>query len=284
VNILLPKKVARRAIVYLLVFIFSAIAIFPILWIISCSLKPPEEIYAYPPSLVPENPTLENFGRLLEIRGGQGNMYIATLNSLKVTVPALLICLTISALGGYYLSRSRSRIKSRALFFIFFVQLVPAIVLIIPLYVWFAGMGLIDNLMALTIAYQSFLVPLSTAFMKDYFDSIPSELEEAAMIDGCSRFSALIKVILPLASPGIVSIAIYAFLHGWGEYLLSSILILTPPNRTVPLQLGGFIMEYTIDWGGIMAASVWALIPVILIYLFLQRYFVAGLTGGAVKA
>jgi len=273
-----------RIVIYLLAFLFSTIALFPILWIISCSLKPSEEIYAFPPSLIPNSPTLENFRRLLEIRAGEGNMYVATLNSLVVTIPALIICLTISALGGYYLSRSRSRIKSWMLLLIFYVQLVPAIVLVVPLYSWFSGMELIDNLVALIIAYQAFLVPLSLAFMKDYFDSIPIDLEEAAMVDGCSRFGAFIRVTLPLASPGIVSIAIFAFLHAWEEYLIASTIILTPLKRTVPLQLGGFITEYTIDWGGIMAAAVWALIPIIIIYLFLQKYFVRGLTAGAVKA
>jgi len=278
-----PKE-TRIVVIYLLVFLFSIIALFPILWIVSCALKPPEEIYAFPPSIIPIRPTLENFNRLLEIRAGEGNMYIATLNSLVVTIPALSICLIVSALGGYYLSRSRSRIKSWILFSIFFIQLVPAIVLSIPLYTWFSEMELIDNLVALIIAYQAFLVPLSTAFMKDYFDSIPIDLEEAAMVDGCSRFEAFVRVTLPLASPGIVSVAIFAFLHGWEEYLLASVIILTPLKRTVPLQLGGFITEYTIDWGGIMAAAVWALIPIIIIYLFLQKYFVRGLTAGAVKA
>ena len=278
------KKYARKIIIYLFVFLFSAIAIAPLLWIISCSLKPPEEIYAYPPSLLPKNPTLDNFERLTKIKGGAGNMLIATLNSLVVAIPALIICLINSALGGYYLSRSKSRFKGWLLFFIFFVQLVPSIVLTIPLYIWFLGIGLIHNLIALIIIYQSILVPLSTAFMKDYFDSIPRELEESAMVDGCSRLWSLVKVTLPLAAPGIVSIAIFAFLHAWEEYLLALIIIFSPSKRTVPLQLGGFIEEYTIDWGGIMAAAVWALIPIIVVFLFLQKYFIAGLTAGAVKA
>ena len=281
---MIKKIKIRTLIIYLLLCFFSIVAIGPTLWIFSCALKSGEEIYAYPPSIIPKHPTLENFVKLQKIRVGQGNMITATSNGLIVALFATFICLTISTLGGYGLSRMRSPLKSKLLFFIFFVQLVPTIVLTIPLYVWFADLGLIDKLIGLIVAYQSFLVPISIAFVKDYIDSVPVELEEAALVDGCSRFWAFIKISLPLSAPSIASVAIFAFLHAWEEYLLASVLILTPDKRTPPLQLAAFIGEYMIDWGGIMAGAIWVLLPVIIVFLLLQKYFVAGLTTGAVKA
>lgn len=283
---LLARQNAKFLVVYTLLFLFSTIAIFPLIWTLSCALKTPEETYVYPPRLIPQKPVLDNFYKLFfqEVRVGHGNMLTATLNSLNVTLPSVTICLIISIFGGYSLSRTRAKFKSWGIFLIFFVQLLPLIVLTVPFYIWFAGMGLIDKTAVLIIAYHSFLLPLSIAFMKDYFDSIPKELEEAAMIDGCSRFGVLIRITLPLALPGLASIAIYAFLHAWEEYLLASVLLLSPNNRTVPLQLVSFIEEYMIDWGGIMAAAIWTMIPVLLIFIFVQKYFVAGLTAGALKA
>ena len=279
---LADKHWKKQLLMYFMLITFSLIAIFPIFWTISTALKPRNEVYAYPPLIIPQEPTLSNFFEVfnLEIRE---NMLVATVNSLKVTLPAIAISLAATILSGYSLSRSRSQLKSRALFLIFFAQLIPAIVLSIPLYVMFASLGLIDNVLSLIVAYQAFLVPLSTAFMKDYFDSIPIELEESAMVDGCSRFHAFIKVSLPLAAPGIAAIAIFIFLHCWEEYLFASIFILSVNNRTVALQVGRFISEWAVDWGGVMAASIWLMLPVIFVFVFMQKWFISGLTGGALK-
>jgi ABC-type glycerol-3-phosphate transport system permease component len=261
---------------------FSFIAILPMFWTISTALKPRPEVYAYPPLIIPQQPTLSNFFEVFNMKIRE-NMIVSTLNSLKVTLPAIAISLTVTILSGYSLSRGRGRFKASALFLIFFAQLIPAIVLSIPLYVMFANLGLIDNALSLIIAYQAFLIPLSTAFMKDYFDSIPIELEESAMVDGCSRFYAFIRISLPLAAPGIAAIAIFIFLHCWEEYLFASIFILSVNNRTVALQLGRFISEWAVDWGGIMAASIWMMLPVIIVYISMQKWFISGLTGGALK-
>lgn len=280
--VLVGRYWKRKVLIYMGLIIFSIIAIFPTFWTISTALKPRNEVYAFPPLILPRQPTLSNFFEVFNIQL-RGNMLVATLNSLKVTIPAITISLIATIASGYSLSRTRSRFKSRALFLIFFAQLIPAIVLSIPLYVMFANMSLIDNVLSLIIAYQAFLVPLSTAFMKDYFDSIPIELEESAMVDGCSQLQAFIRVCLPLAAPGIAAIAIFVFLHCWEEYLFASIFILSVENRTVALQIGRFISEWAVDWGGVMAASLWLMFPVIIVFIFMQKWFISGLTGGALK-
>ncbi|MEM2425266.1 MAG: carbohydrate ABC transporter permease [Candidatus Bathyarchaeia archaeon] len=279
------RKRIRIITIYTLLSLFSIFAILPILWTFSCAIKTPEEIYTYPPSLFPQNPNLENFYRAFfkEARAGHGTMLTATLNSLRVALPATLVSLASSSLGGYALSRMKGRYKTWLIFSLFFAQLIPSIVLVIPLYIWFTRLRLVNTVIGLILAYQSFLVPISTAFMKDYFDSIPLDLEEAALIDGCSRFGAFIKITLPLASPGIASVAIFSFLQSWGEFILASALIISPNSRTVPLQLMSYIAEYMIDWGGIMAAAIWAMLPVLAFFIIIQKYFITGLVAGAIK-
>jgi multiple sugar transport system permease protein len=189
----------------------------------------------------------------------------------------------IAAGAGYAFSRFRFRGRYAVMFILLLTQMFPLVMLIAPIYRLMAPLGLTDNLVGLVVVYTAFNTPFASFLMQSFFDGIPKDLEEAAMIDGCSRLAALRRVILPLTLPGLGATLGFVFTAAWSELLFALMLINSDSQKTFAVGLLTFVTKFSVDWGQMMAACVLALIPAVLFFLFIQRYLVQGLTAGAVK-
>ncbi|OJG72821.1 hypothetical protein RV11_GL002395 [Enterococcus phoeniculicola] len=253
---------------------------FPFLWMLSTSLKPDTEIYSTTPSFWSSNFSLTNFREVLQ----ESDFLIFFKNSFFVSLVTTFIGLVIAVLAGYALSRfGRYKSIKFAGISLTVSQMVPGVLLLIPIYMIFKGMGLINSYLALILAYSTFVIPLSTFMMKGFFDSIPLSLEESAELDGASRLRTLVQIILPVSIPSLVSTGLYTFVTAWNEYMFGYVLISDVTHRTLTPGITLFRGQFTTDWGNLMAASVLAVIPVTIIFVFLQRYLISGLMSGAVK-
>jgi ABC-type glycerol-3-phosphate transport system permease component len=190
---------------------------------------------------------------------------------------------SLGALGGYALSRFRFKGSEGAGYLILVTQMLPTTLTVIPIYLIFKSLALLDTRTGLVIAYTTFALPYCLWMMKGFFDTIPRDIEEAAQMDGCSRVSSLFRVVLPLSIPGLVATSLFAFILAWDEYLFGITLLRSAETRTIAVGIATFIGEYGTPWDLIMTTSVIATIPVLLMFLFLQRYLLQGLTAGAVK-
>jgi ABC-type glycerol-3-phosphate transport system permease component len=205
------------------------------------------------------------------------------LNTINVGVPTTILSLIFSVSGAYALSRFRFRGRGLAGLLILVTQMIPGTILIIPLYLIFKSLGLVNTYPALIIAYATIGLPFCIWMLKGYFDAIPIELEEAAAVDGCTRVMILWKIVAPLSLPGLTVTAMFAFVLVWNDLVLAITLVTSPAMRTNAVGLSSFIGELGTSWGEIMSASVISSIPILLLFLILQRYMVFGLTAGAVK-
>lgn len=263
--------------IYVLTFLAVLLSIAPIVYIVITSFKEPELTFAIPP-VWNFTPTLKNYEEVLS--STDFSKYF--MNSVVVALVTTGIALTLGTLAAYGFSRFRFRghfwLKMSSLI----PQMLPPIAIIVPLYVLFSKLDWIDTRQALVISYLTFTIPLSTWMMISFFDDVPVELEEAAMIDGSSRFGALLRVSLPLAIPGMAATAILAFLYCWNEFLYA--VILTGRDaRTLPVTITSFMTNKSVLWGRIAASGSLVLIPVLIFALLAQRYLIRGLAKGAVK-
>ena len=274
-------KVAGRVYLYVSVVVIVLLVAFPLFWMIASSFKPRTELYNFPPTFFPNVYTLDNYVELLTGTGFP--TYFK--NSLIVATGSTLLSMVVGSFGGYALSRFRYRGFKAFARLTLLAYMLPSIMLVIPLYVTIVDLGLVDTLESLIITNTTFTLPFALWLLRSYFSTIPVELEDAAMIDGCTRFQALLKVIVPLALPGIVSTSIFAFTHSWNEFLYALVFIHSDSLRTLPPGMGTFIqMDSVYQWGVLMAASVLITIPVLIFYMIVQRNLVVGLTEGGVKA
>jgi len=266
-----------KLIIYLLVILAVLASIAPILYLAITSFKEPELAFAIPP-VWNFKPTLQNYEEVLS--STDFNKYF--LNSVITALSTTAIALVLGTLAAYGFSRFRFRGHFWLRMSSLIPQMLPPIAIVVPLYVLFSRLDWIDTRQSLIISYLTFTIPLSTWMMVGFFDDVPLELEEAAMIDGCSRFGALMRVSLPLVLPGIAATAILAFLYCWNEFLYA--VILTGRNaRTLPVIITSFMTNKSILWGRIAASGTLVLIPVLIFALLAQRYLVRGLARGAVK-
>lgn len=274
-----PRARLRGIGLDLLAILVVGVLVFPILWLYLTSLKPPGQMFDGPFALLPTEPTLANFGRIWEAVGFRG----AFRNSLIVAGASALV-VTIAGLGAAF-SLSRFRYRFRGLFSaaILAVQMLPGIVIVVPLIVILRRLALTDSLLGLTITYLLLGLPISVWMLKGYMDDIPRELDEAATIDGASSVQILWQVIMPLMAPATVAVGAFAFLLAWGEYLFALSLITSTESKTLPLALQAAFGQYTIDWGMLTAGGVIISLPPAVLFLFFQRYLVGGLTTGGVK-
>lgn len=274
------RKRICDAVTYILLTIFSVFCVFPFIWMVLSALKPKNEIRTATPSLLIQAPTAENFKRVL-LDSGFLN-YIK--NSFIVSIIACGLSMIIAVLAGYALSRYyKLRVVKLSNLAMMLSQMIPGVLLLVPLYLIMQKLGVLESYISLILAYTTFVIPLCTFMMSSFFDTVPIALEEAAEIDGYNKFQILLHVILPLSVPSLVSTGLYAFINAWNEFMFGYIFISTDKYRTLTPAIMLFKGANTIDWGGLMAASVVAVIPVTFIFLFLQRYFLAGLMSGSVK-
>ena len=273
------RKIAQ-VVTYVLLVVFSVYCIFPFVWMVISALKPKTEIRTATPSFAIIEPTLENFKRVLFDVGFLN--YIK--NSLLVSVVACVLSMIVAILAGYALSRYfKLKLVKASNLAMMLSQMIPGVLLLVPLYLIMQRLHVLESYLSLILAYTTFVIPLCTFMMSSFFDTVPLALEEAAEIDGCSNTQTILQIILPLSIPSLVSTGLYAFINAWNEFMFGYIFISTDQYRTLTPAIMLFKGANTIDWGGLMAGSVIAVIPVTLIFLFLQRYFLAGLMSGSVK-
>jgi multiple sugar transport system permease protein len=278
------SNLTRAVTTYTLLVILALFAMIPMLWMLSTSLKPRTEVFRTPPEWVPSNPTLEHYERVILPNTRQGRLFVQYfINSTVVSLASAVFSVIVAAPAAYAFSRFNFPGKDAAYFAVLVRNMFPLIVFLIPLFFLMTNLGLRNSLQGLVVAYLTFSLPLSIWLLRGFFDSIPQELERAARIDGCTRFGAFIRIILPLTTPGLAATGIYSFTLAWNEFPYAMQLIDSSSLRTLPVGLTFFFTENTSDFTGLMATAVTISIPVVAIFLFLQRFFVSALTQGAVK-
>ena len=275
----LRRPSARDVALDLLAIVVVGLLVFPIIWLYLTALKPQGQMFGGPWAILPTHPTLDNFRRIWVAIGFQ----TAFRNSLLVAGASSLVVTFAGLCAAYSLSRFRYRGRGVFAAAILAVQMLPGIVIVVPLIVILRGLRLTDSLLGLTIVYLLLGLPIATWMLKGYMDDIPPELDEAATVDGASVGQVLRQVILPLMAPATVAVGAFAFLLSWGEYLFAIALLTSTDKRTLPLALQAAFGQYTIDWGLLTAGGVIISLPPAILFLFFQRYLVGGLTAGGVK-
>ena len=275
----ITKKRCLSFFSYLLTFIILIFMLAPIIWLLSTSLKERSEMFTFPLRLIPKVFFWENYVKIWNAIPFASYLK----NSLLIAVYATLITIFIAALGAYSFSRFNIRGKQSLLRFILFSQMFPSVLLIIPMFIYIKKLGLLGSYTGLSIAYLTFLMPFSTWALTNFFDTIPVEIEEAAMMDGCSRLRILFRVVLPISLPGLISVSTYCFLTSWNEFVFAMIFMGDQKQWTMPVGLAALTSQYALDWGLLTAGGIISLIPATIIMFFFQKYLVAGLMAGAVK-
>jgi multiple sugar transport system permease protein len=261
------------------VLLYLGFALFPLFWLVKISVTPERLLYGEGVVLWPSRATLASYVSVLTKTAFP--TYFR--NSVIVSVATAVLVTLAAAAAGYALSRFRFRLRGPVMFALLLTQMFPLVMLIAPLYRILAPLGLTDSLLGLIIVYTAFNVPFAIFLMQSFFEDIPRELEEAAMIDGARRTTALRRVILPLTLPGIGATLGFVFTAAWSELLFALMLINSDGEKTFAVGLLTFVSKFSVDWGQMMAASVLALIPAVLFFALIQKYLVQGLTAGAVK-
>lgn len=271
---------AGRAIQYVLLFAVVMVSVVPLLWMIVNAFRPNSVITAYPPSFLPKEITFEHFRQLFEIYG----FHTYIINSLVVSLTATVVALLFGVTAAYAMSRFDFRAIRAVGELSLLAYLIPPILVLVPVTQLLFGNGLGDNRAALAVLYVATLLPFALWILRSYFSQFSVDVEEAAMIDGCTRFGAFIRVVLPQAIPGIVSTAIFTFNAAWSEYLFASTLMTSneklPANPAIFLLMGHM---GTTSWGLLMAAALTIVLPVLVLFIFAQRWLVSGLSDGAIK-
>ncbi len=270
----------QRLITYAMLALLVALVVTPFLWMLVGSFRPTyEHMQLQGQSLWIENPTTENYHRLF----AEYDFARYFLNSTFVATVTAIFATSISAFAGYSLARFRFPGRGLAGFLILTTQMLPAVAIIIPLFIWFNQFGLIDTYWALLIAYNAFAIPFSTWMLRGFFSSIPPELEEAAQVDGASQLSAFLKIVLPLSAPGLLATAIFSFILAWQEFLFAVTFTSRADLRTLTVGIASMRGKDVIDWGLLNAGVIVTTIPLAILFVLVQRYLVQGLTAGAIK-
>ena len=266
-------------IVYILFAMVFVIALVPIVWILITSIKKTMDIFAYPPIIVPKEVAFENYVKVFTLTDIGKNF----LNSIIVAILTTGAVILLSTLVAYGFSRFTFRQKAFIMMLLLGTQMIPAVTNIIPLYITMLKLGLLDTITALFLVYTAINIPFSVWIIKSYIDSIPDSMDEAALMDGANRFYLIFKIIVPVALPGIVAASLFTFIACWNEFYIALVLTSTVKSKTIPLGLFNFQASYDIQWNLLCAASVIAILPVMVFFIILQDKFISGLTSGAYK-
>jgi multiple sugar transport system permease protein len=269
--------------VYLVVLVLFAIL--PMIWMLLTSIKTQFVALQYPPVWFPRTVTFEQYSRLLSPTGDVGSQFLRYMwNSIFVSGATTVIGVAIAVPAAYAFSRFRFPGRKFMFFSVLFRNMFPAVVFLMPLFIMMRFFYLVNTHTSLILTYLTFGLPLSIWLLKGFYDNIPIELEQAARIDGATRFQAFVRVIMPLSAPGIIATAIYSFITAWNEYVYALTFLNDDSKLTLPVGLQRFFTEYATNWPGLMAASFIMSVPVVALFLVLQKYFVRALTEGAVKS
>jgi multiple sugar transport system permease protein len=254
-------------------------------WMLITSLKTQFAAAQYPPEWIPRNPTLEEYWRLLSPASPTGREFLLYMwNSLWVSTATTVLGVAVAVPAAYAFSRFRFPGRNMLFFAVLVRNMFPAVVFLMPLFILMRWLGLVETHASLILTYLTFGLPLSIWLLKGFYDNIPVQLEQAARIDGASRFRAFLLIVMPLSSPGIIATAIYSFILAWNEYVYALTFLNEKSRLTLPIGLQRFFTEFSTNWPGLMAASFIMSVPVVVLFLILQKYFVRALTEGAVKS
>ncbi|ORC35170.1 sugar ABC transporter permease [Marispirochaeta aestuarii] len=270
--------VKRIFTIYLPIILILLFALGPYLWTFISSITQEKELYRPDFRFFPEHPTRENYVRLFSKLNFAANMA----DSFIVALTTAFVGLFLTVPASYSFSRYKFRGRKYLLMQFLVINMFPIMLLIIPLFIMMKVLNIMDTYFALIIAYSTFTIPFSTWMMTSFFNAVPTDLDKAAQIDGCSRFGAMVRVIIPVVMPGIFSTGIYIFITSWNEYLYAAILT-NSRVRTIPIALQNMIGEYQIEWGLLTAGGVLSALPVIVLFFFIQKQLISGMTAGAVK-
>jgi multiple sugar transport system permease protein len=270
---------ASKTLTYLLLMLFVFMVAVPLFWMVTTAIKTNKELYE-DFSYFPRQMTLENFTRVIVREGLLTNIR----NSFTVATATTIITVIVSAMAAFSITRYRYRGREWIGKIILFKYLLPSAMLFIPLYVIITALGLGNTQQGLTLTYLTFTIPFCTWMLMGYFRSMPVELEEQAMVDGCTKFGSLLRILLPLSAPGLVASAIFSFTLAWNEFLLALVITMDQSTMTVPIKLSMMVVGDQYIWGQLMAGAVLASVPVAILYFIGQRFVVQGLSAGAVKS
>ncbi|WP_328609668.1 carbohydrate ABC transporter permease [Amycolatopsis sp. NBC_00345] len=275
----MKKSLTQRVALSVVGILVALVFFFPTYWMFTTSLKTPGDVLSPKYDLIPTSATLSNFASALTKPG-----FVTYLgNSLIVTLGAVIAALVVGVLAAIPLARFRFRGRKGFLLLILMAQLAPLSALFIPMYLLMRDIGLLNTLPSLLLVYFATSLPFTVWMLYGFVNGIPYDLEEAAMIDGCSRTGAFRRVTLPLLGPGLVTTSVFSFITAWNEFLFALVFMRDQSKQTLPVWLSSFRTAFSVDWGGVMAASVIYAIPALVFFLIVQRKLVSGMTAGAVK-
>jgi multiple sugar transport system permease protein len=274
-------KIRKKIIIYFFLMLTMAFFLFPFYWIVITSIQPKDQLYAPTPNFIPKNVNLEHYKNILG--AGKVNIAIALKNSLIVALSVTVVCIVFGNFAAYAFARLRFKGANILFVALIFAQMLPPVALLIPFYLIFKQVGLTNTLQGLVIMQTSWLLPIVTWILYSYFKTIPKDLEDSARIDGASKVGALIRIIVPVSLPGIVSSGVICFVFSMGEFMGAMAIVNVTRFHTLPLALAQFVTKYSIQYGNITASAVLAVIFPVAFVLIFQRYIIKGLTAGAVK-
>lgn len=275
----MKRNKALSIFIYVLIVIISIWSLFPLLWGIVTSLKVKEDIFTSPPQWIPASPTLENYYSMIVVGGFTRNI----LNSLLISGVATVISLFGGALAAYSLGRFRFIGDNLILILILSSMMVPGLCNLIPIYVMLSKLKLLSTYFGIIMIYGSWGIPWAVWIMRGFFQGLPKELEDAARVDGCNRLQTLFRIIFPISAPGVISTTIFLFIRNWNEYIAARTYLQAAEKHTAPVKIFLSITGMDQDWGGLNAMSFISYLPVLLMFAFLSKYFIAGLLRGSSK-
>ena len=277
------KKITgkKNIILSVLSILLLCVLLFPLFWILMTSLKTEQEIFRIPPTIIPEKLNLASYAAQVET--GDFNMFQSFANSFIISIGATIISVVLAVPASYGIAKYRFRGRKVMLLGFLVTQMLPVAVLLTPMFILFRGMNLYNTAGSAILADATIGIPFSILILKNYFASIPKDLEEAAYIDGCNRFSAFIRVLIPIAKPGVMVCAIFSFLYAWGDLAYGMTFIIDQQKRPITAGIFNFMEQYGTKWSYLTAFAVVTIIPVALIFIFMQKYIISGMTSGAVK-
>ena len=255
--------------------------LFPLYWALNTSLKTEREIFQNPPTFYPHEVNTASYAA--QVESGDFNMFRSFGNSFLISMGAMLIAVVLAVPAAYGIAKYRFRGRKIALLSFLVTQMLPVSVLLTPMFIMFKNMHVYNTWTAAILADATIGIPFSVLILKNYFASVPSELEEAAYLDGCNRFTAFLRILIPIAKPGVMVCAIFSFLYAWGDLAYGMTFILDQEMRPITAGIFNFMGQYGTKWSYLTAFAVVTIIPVALIFIFMQKYIISGMTSGAVK-
>ena len=255
--------------------------LFPLFWTLNTSLKTEQEIFQTPPTFYPHVLNTQSYAAQVET--GDFNMFRSFANSFLISLSSMLIAVVLAVPASYAIAKYRFKGRKVMLLFFLVTQMLPVSVLLTPMFIMFKGMHVYNTWWSAILADTTIGIPFSILILKNYFASIPKELEEAAYIDGCTRFGAFMRILVPVAKPGIIVCAVFSFLYAWGDLAYGMTFILDQQKRPITAGIFNFMGQYGTKWSYLSAFAIVTIIPVAVIFIFMQKYIIAGMTNGAVK-